>query len=140
MSKETDEKRDGRALAEEDRRLKVLMVDDDRDFQLILRGWLAPRYDTISLSDGDELLEETELSEPDLIILDVSLPGLDGFRLCKRLRERSRFASVPVLFLTGFDTNEDFLKSLEVGGSAFLTKPVKRSTLLAEAARLLERS
>jgi DNA-binding response OmpR family regulator len=128
-----------RARSEDAERPKILMVDDDGDFQKILRDWLSPKYDTISLADGAEFLDEAELANPDLVILDVSLPGLDGFGLCKSLRERGRFNCVPVLFLTGFDTNEDFLRSLEAGGSAFLTKPIKRAALLTEIWRLLGR-
>jgi DNA-binding response OmpR family regulator len=109
---------------------QVLMVDDDRDFQSILRGWLSPRYDTVSLTDGEELFHELAWLDPDLVILDVNLPGPDGFRLCGKLRAVERLVSVPVLFLTGMDANADFLKYLEVGGTAYLTKPVERVDLL----------
>lgn len=109
---------------------QVVMVDDDSDFQDILRGWLAGRYDTISLADGEELLSELSTLEPDLIMLDVKLPGPDGFKLCHKIRADARFADTPILFLTGSNSNEDFCKYLEVGGSAYLNKPLERGELL----------
>ena len=121
-------------------RPQIVMVDDDRDFQSILRGWLTPRYDTISLADGEELLHELSTLEPDLVVLDVGLPGPDGFKLCHKIRAESRFTQIPILFLTGMSSNRDFCKYLEVGGTAYLTKPVDRSQLLAEIHSLLAES
>lgn len=116
---------------------QILLVDDDMDFQYILRQWLKSRYETISLSSGEELLDEVRSLDPDLIILDVRLPGPDGFKLCRRIRSDSRFAGTPILFLTASHSNEDFIKNLEVGGTAYITKPVERQRLLAEIHQLL---
>jgi DNA-binding response OmpR family regulator len=127
-------------LSQDQDRPQVLMVDDDRDFQSILRGWLAPRFDTVSLSDGEELFHELSSLEPDLVIMDVNLPGPDGFRLCRKLRSMERLVRVPVLFLTGLNANEDFLKYLEVGGTAYLTKPVERVQLLGAVEGLLAKA
>lgn len=119
-------------------RPRLMLVEDDADFTSILRGWLAPLYDTISLRDGGEALEEAAVCRPDLVILDVTLPGPDGFAVCRKLRRDPRFASTPVLFLTGVISNGAFLKHLESGGTEYLTKPVDRRSLLAAVARLLE--
>lgn len=121
-------------------RPQVVVVDDDPDFLEILRQWLSSRYDTVSLKDGAELLEELPGLEPDLVILDVNLPGPDGFRLCRRIRSEARMAGIPILFLTASRSNQDFLKNLEVGGSAYLTKPVERQRLLTEVYELIGRA
>lgn len=121
-------------------RPRVLVVEDDADFTSILRGWLAPFYDTVCLRDGGEALEEAAVCRPDLIVLDVTLPGPDGFAVCRKLRRDPRFASTPVLFLTGVISNEAFVEHLEAGGTEYLTKPLGRPALLAAVERLLEGS
>lgn len=107
------------------------MVDDDSDFQAIVRKWLSPRYDHWGLTNGTDLIEYLEAAEPDLIMLDVKMPGPDGFKLCKQIRSDRRFANTPILFLTGCKEDEDFIHNLDVGGTAYLTKPVERKDLLA---------
>lgn len=116
------------------------MVDDDRDFQTIVRGWLAPRYDVSSLSSGEGLLDELSEAKPDLLILDVRMPGPSGFDLCAKIRADTRFAEIPILFLTGCREDEDFIKNLDAGGTAFLTKPVERRKLLAMVRELVASS
>lgn len=119
-------------------RPRILMIDDDADFRLILRSWLVPYYDTASMPDGDWLLDEAAVFQPDLFILDVNLPGPDGFSLCKKIRSDSRFARTPILFITGLITTEAFVRHLETGGSGYLTKPVERKLLLQHVKLLLE--
>jgi putative two-component system response regulator len=109
----------------------IVMVDDDSEFQGIMRKWLAPYYDHCGLHNGADLIDYLEAYEPDLLILDVRMPGLDGFELCKRIRADQRFAALPILFLTGCKEDEDFIKNLDVGGTAYLTKPVERNDLLS---------
>jgi CheY-like chemotaxis protein len=116
---------------------RILMVDDDSDFQDIVRKWLSPRYDHWGLINGADLLENLEASQPDLVILDVRMPGPDGFELCRRIRSDGRFAHLPILFLTGCKEDEDFIKNLDVGGTAYLTKPVERKDLLAMVQELV---
>lgn len=117
---------------------RIVMVDDEPDFLTIARTWLEPKYETISLTDGHDLLNQLEAHEPDLLILDVRLPGLDGFKLCRRIRADRRFQSLPVLFLTASHSDLDFFRNLEVGGTSYLTKPVSRKELLARVQELLE--
>lgn len=116
---------------------RIVMVDDEPDFQLILRQWLSPRYETISLPNGEGILEELSELEPDLLILDVGLPGPNGFKLCHKIRTVPRFSALPILFLTASKANDDFMRNLEVGGSAYLNKPVERGPLLATIDELL---
>ncbi len=119
----------------------IAIVEDDPDFRAIVRGWLSSRYDTISYESADELLDcDPEEFAPDLLVTDVRMPGLDGFRLCETLRKHSRHDRLPVLFLTGVDTDEGFLQGQEAGASAYITKPVERATLLEKIATLLEQN
>ncbi|HVE11806.1 MAG TPA: response regulator [Elusimicrobiota bacterium] len=119
------------------RRRTVVLVDDDADFQSIVAGWLRERYDVVALRDGEEMEDELPFLHPDLVILDVGLPGPDGFRLCARIRADERFAGTPVLFVTACADKESYLKHLEVGGAALLGKPLERAELLAQVGRLL---
>lgn len=122
----------------DDEKLKVLMVDDDPDFQTIVRDWISPRYEHIGLLSGEDLLEEIAGIEPDLIILDVRMPGPSGFKLCSRIRADQRSRDLPILFLTGCKEDTDFIKNLDVGGTAYLTKPVSRKRLLSRLDELLQ--
>lgn len=118
-------------------RPKVLMVDDDEDFQDIVRGWISPWYDHLSLPNGEELLEKIEDTQPNLVIMDVRMPGPDGFKLCSKMRSDKRYAWIPILFLTGCKTDEDFIRNLDCGGTAFLNKPVGRKRLLSMLRELI---
>jgi DNA-binding response OmpR family regulator len=117
---------------------RIVMVDDEPDFLTIAQTWLEPRYELVSFTDGDGLLTQLDLLEPDLLILDVRLPGIDGFKLCRRIRADERFQTLPILFLTASHSDLDFFKNLEVGGTSYLTKPVSRRELLARVKELLE--
>lgn len=120
-----------------DDRSRIVLVDDDEEFRGILRDWLLPVYDTVSLASGEALFEELPSLAPDLLILDLALPGPNGFKICRRLRAHPRFRNVPVLFLTGSARNQDFISGLEAGGAGYLTKPVERGSLLRTVHGLL---
>ena len=115
----------------------VLMVDDDAYFQGIVRGWLLPEFEHVGLGNGEDLLDEIEALDPDLIIMDVRMPGPDGFKLCGQIRADRRFDAVPILFLTGCKEDADFIKNLDAGGSAYMTKPVDRKRLLSVVRELI---
>ena len=121
-------------------RPRVAIVEDDGEFRSIVRSWLVPSYDTLSFLDGEDLLEsDLEAFPLDLIISDVKMPGINGFNLCKMLREDPRWSRVPVLFLTGLDSDESFLMGVDSGGSAYMAKPVERLQLLNKIEELLDR-
>ena len=113
------------------------MADDDRDFLQIVRDWLDPKAEVTTFPDGEALLDALPYSTPDLVILDVRMPGPDGFELCKRIRSDGRFAAVPVLFLTASEDDMDFVRNMEVGGTAFLNKPVHKKDLVSKVGELL---
>lgn len=106
-------------------------MEDEPDFRAILGSWLDSEFDLIQLSQAEEedVVESIAALQPDLVILDVHLPGLDGFEICGLLRRRPETARTPVLFLTGAKDDDLFVRSLDLGASGYLTKPVQRSAL-----------
>lgn len=128
-----------RAFTRQTARPRIVSVEDDEDVQIILRQWLTPDYDLILLPHGEELIEEVQLLQPDLIMLDIGLPGPDGLRLCQRLRRQPQLGLVPILIFSGHQDDESFLSSIEAGASSFLLKPVEKEALLGRISELLER-
>ncbi|MFI5344968.1 MAG: PleD family two-component system response regulator [Elusimicrobiota bacterium] len=117
-------------MSEQETKPVILMVDDEAEFIDIVRRWAEADYQFVGLTDGGELEEEIDGLEPSLIVLDVNMPGIGGFELCREIRAQRRYDDIPVLFLTGSREDEDFLKNLEAGGTAYLSKPVGRKQLL----------
>ncbi|MDD5302506.1 MAG: response regulator [Elusimicrobia bacterium] len=115
----------------------IYMVDDEPDFQTIVHSWLEPLYDVVPLKNGDELLGALRARSPDLVILDLRLPGAGGFDICRRLRSTPGQEAVPVLFLTASQDAADFRGSINAGGGGFLMKPIGRRQLLAAVDELL---
>lgn len=119
-------------------RKRLALIDDDPDFRRIVKLWLSGRYDVAAYEGAEQLLAGSAPA-PDLVVSDVKMPGLNGFKLCERLRADPRFARVPFLFLTAVDSDEGFLLGFEAGADAYLAKPVERLRLLEKVAELLER-
>ena len=115
----------------------IYMVDDEPDFQTIVHSWLEPTYEALALKDADELAGVVRARRPDLVIMDLHLTGSDGFEACRRLRATPGLDGVPVLFLTASHEAADYRRSMGVGGSGYLTKPVGRRQLLSAVEELL---
>lgn len=113
----------------------VLVVDDAPDNRLILESMLSQSYQVSSVESGEACLEFCQQDVPDVIVLDVEMPGLDGYDTCKALRNLSDTATVPVIFATGKDTQEERLTGFEVGGNAYLTKPINNDALIEQIER-----
>jgi DNA-binding response OmpR family regulator len=111
-------------------RPKIVVVDDEPDFLTIVESWLKPAYDVTVFSHCDGLVEAIQALKPDLVLLDVHMPEESGFTICRELRAVPGLENLPVIFLTGSKTDEDFLLHLETGGSRYLTKPIGRRALL----------
>lgn len=119
------------------RRLRILAVDDDLVVLKFLRANLqAEGYDVLTALDGAEALQVIEKESPDLIILDIMMPEMDGFEVCYRLREWSQ---VPIIMLSARDDEEDKVKSLDLGADDYLTKPFGVKELLARVRSVLRR-
>ena len=110
----------------------ILVVDDDPVFLRTVEGILSGGgYLATGLNSGEECLEKCKLLEPDLILLDIRMPGLDGLEVCQFLKNNSETADIPVIFITA-DTDMDTLAhAFEVGGVDYVRKPVHHLELLA---------
>ncbi len=116
---------------------RVVLVDDETDFLALARQWLSPRFELATFASGESLATRLSALDADLLILDVRLPGASGFELCRKVRSHKRLAALPILFLTASHNDVDFFRNIEVGGTAFMTKPVTRQELLAKIDELL---
>ncbi|GAB4441642.1 MAG: response regulator [Chloroflexi bacterium OHK40] len=111
---------------------KILVVDDDPAIlDLLVRIIKRDGYVPITATNGLEALELVEREAPDLILLDVTMPVLDGFAVCQRLKDNESTALIPVTMVTGLDDREHRQRGLEVGADDFLTKPFDQSLLRA---------
>jgi len=118
--------------------MKILVVDDDRELLgLISFALRQASYLVIEAADGLEAVAAFEREQPDLALLDVNLPGLNGFEVCRRIREQS---AAPIMMLTVRSAEEDEVKGLDLGADDYLTKPFSPRTLLARVRALLRRS
>ncbi|HEX2914158.1 MAG TPA: adenylate/guanylate cyclase domain-containing protein [Chloroflexia bacterium] len=117
---------------------RILIVDDIAANVELLEALLtADGYDVSLAYDGEEALQKVDEDDPDLILLDVMMPGLNGFEVCSRLKQNERTQFIPVVLLTALDQVEDKVRGLDSGADDFLTKPFNRLELKARIRSLL---
>lgn len=117
---------------------RILVVDDIRTNIKVLEAKLTSEYyEVISASNGPEALEAAVIQKPDLILLDVMMPGMDGFEVCRRLKANPDTAHVPVIMVTALGDPEDRVQGLSAGADDFLTKPVDDTAMFARVRSLL---
>jgi len=116
------------------------VVDDEEDVVEVVSHFLEQEgYRVIRAYDGEEAIEKAS-PEIDLIILDIMLPGLDGYQVCERLRSRAETELIPIIFLSAKIEEEDQVKGLMMGGDDYLTKPVSPQVVLAHVRAVLRRA
>jgi len=116
----------------------ILVVDDRSSSRELLRTVLDHAgYKVIEAADGAEALEKARESEPDLILLDLQLPGIDGFGVIAALRAEERFSDTPIVAITASAMQGDREKALKSGFTSYITKPVRLPALRGEVERLL---
>lgn len=117
---------------------KILIIEDDRSAARLAQYTIQQAgYDVIIAYDGYEGLEKTLNEHPDLVILDIMLPGLDGYEVCHRLRAEPETITLPILMISAKAREEDRNIGLKVGADDYLAKPVEPSVMLAKIAELL---
>lgn len=114
-----------------DKRPLVLIVDDNEDKRELLACILRRHFEVAQCQDGLAGLKAIDDLNPDVVLLDVLMPGLDGFEVCRRLKAEPRTADIPVLFVTVLDQDEEKVDGLELGGEDFINWPVNGSELVA---------
>ena len=122
---------------EQQKELTVLVVDDDKSVSQLIRLYLAQAgYRVISAWDGLEGLRMALEEEPDIILLDLNLPGMDGFEVCRNVRLKS---DVPVIMVTAKGEEADIVTGLELGADDYVTKPFSPKVLIARVRTVLRR-
>jgi CheY-like chemotaxis protein len=117
----------------------ILVVDDVAENIDVLAGVLAPEYNVRIALDGQAALEiASSPPYPDLILLDIIMPGLDGYEVCRRLKDRNGTRDIPVIFVTAMGEIEDEAKGFDVGGVDYITKPIRTPIVLARVKAHLE--
>lgn len=110
---------------------KILIVDDELNLVKMLQSWLQDhRYDVIVAHDGQEALDKTYQEKPDLIILDIILPKIDGYGVAKMLRSDERCKDIPIIMLTSRNEAQDIKMGMDVGAVSYVQKPFKLEVLL----------
>ena len=117
---------------------KILIVDDEPDIRKLLEFRLKTAgYEVITAKDGKSALKKAGEDSPDLIVLDVIMPDMNGFEICRLLKKSDRTKDIPVIMLTVLAHEEDLSKGLEKGASCFMSKPFNIIDLLAEIKTIL---
>lgn len=120
---------------------KVLIVDNDPQIRDMLTKMLSRNeYQTEVASDGFEAGIKVMEFKPNLVLLDLVMPGMDGFEVCRRLKENSSTSYIKILAITGYDTEENRERSMKAGVDGYMTKPVEKSKLLQSILDLLNKS
>ena len=120
---------------------KIMVVDDEADIRELIKFNLEKEgFDVILVSDGESALVEARLRNPDLIILDVMLPGIDGVEVCFKLKSDSAYKSIPIVMLSAKSDESDQLVGLKIGADDYLVKPFSPKVLVAKVTAMLRRS
>ncbi|OQW91805.1 MAG: hypothetical protein BWK79_16100 [Beggiatoa sp. IS2] len=116
----------------------ILIVDDELSMRMQIESMLQEEgYTLKSVASGRELLEQLPLTPPDLILLDVVMPDLDGFEVCRRIRNDKRFQHIPIIFVTVLDSKKVLTHAMSAGADDFLQKPINKLELCARVRSLL---
>lgn len=120
---------------------KILIVDDEEHIQELIKFNLKQNgYKVICAGDGIEAIEQAKKERPKLILLDVMLPGIDGYDVCKELRKDNSLANIPIIMITAKGEEFDKILGLELGADDYITKPFSVRELVARVKAVLRRS
>ncbi len=119
-------------------KLRIMVVDDEPRYVWATQSILEARgYEVLTAQDGQTAIELATIEEPDLIVLDIKMPDMDGFEVCRQIRE---FSVVPVIMLTALAEDIDKVRGLDVGADDYVTKPFSAEELLARVRAILRRA
>jgi len=119
---------------------KVLIVEDEHDLIRLIKYNLEKEgFRVSSVTDGSLVMAELRREEPDLLVLDLMLPGMDGLEICRQVRRHDRYAGIPILMLTARSGEADRVVGLELGADDYVTKPFSMRELVARIRALLRR-
>ena len=117
-------------------RFKVLVIDDDPSIRMLVTNMLRSKgFDSAAASDGSQGIGAAKKENPDLILLDVNMPVMDGVTACKKLKEDPETSSIPIVFMTTMGGDSDRMRGFDAGGDDYVIKPVNYKELLARMKR-----
>ena len=117
---------------------KIMVVDDSpTELKLMSEPFLTKGYELITATDGDEALKKIELEQPSLVVLDVIMPKLNGFKVCRQIKTTDAMKNIKVILLTSKSQESDKFWGKKQGADAYMTKPFSGEDLLATADKLL---
>ena len=120
------------------KRNRILIVEDEESLLKLESILLSSKgYNVIGFADGPAAIEEISRNLPDLVILDIMLPGMDGFEVCRRIRNDPASSKVPVIMLTARKNSQDMERGFQAGANAYITKPFKSAQLVGTIERIL---
>jgi two-component system alkaline phosphatase synthesis response regulator PhoP len=114
--------------------MRILVVEDDRSIQMVLELVLSrmAKCEVLLASDGRQGLEVIKQQKPDLVLLDLMLPGIDGFEICQRAKEDPETRSIPIIFLTAQPQPAAIARAMALGAAAYLIKPFDPTTIVSQ--------
>jgi DNA-binding response OmpR family regulator len=120
---------------------KILVVDDEASVRQLciacIRHALGPDYEVVEATNGEQALEALAAEIPDLVLLDVKMPRVDGFEVCRRMKSSAEMKDVPIIFLTALGEEKHVEKGLALGGDGYVVKPFHAVTLAAQISELV---
>lgn len=119
---------------------KILVVDDEPHLLLLMEARLkASGYEVLTAADGQTALEMAKKQNPDLMILDLMLPKMDGYKVCALLKKDMRYSRIPIILFSARAQQEDMKMGEEAGADAYITKPFEPKRLLAKMEELISK-
>ena len=127
-------------MEKEKSKILVLVADDEANLLLLLKdNFEEYGFEVITAVNGEEALQKTIAEKPNMIILDVEMPKLNGFQVCERIRQNPNFKDVPILIFSAYTQPEDIKKGLALGADDYVTKPFKIKYLIATVLSLFHK-
>jgi twitching motility two-component system response regulator PilG len=120
---------------------RILVVEDEESLLKLESILLSSKgYNVTGVMDGNAAVKEVFANKPDLVILDIMLPELDGFEVCKCIKENPETKHIPVVMLTAKKNSQDFARGMQVGADAYITKPFKSAKVIETIQGLLDKA
>ena len=122
----------------DNKKLRILIIDDEESIFEVIEGLLLREgYDLTYVSSGKEALNQIEEIQPDVILLDLMMPEMDGLETCQQIKANQRWCHIPIIMVTALSSKEDLARSLEAGADDFLSKPINSIEMRARVRSML---